>query len=200
MSLARLSMCADWIDREYGNYTLLDVGCRTMDLKPLLQRYVSYSGTDFVAGPEVFECDLEKPLPFEDNAFDIVTALDVLEHLNDPHSALRELFRVARSAVFISLPNMYYISFRKNFLLGRGISGKYVFSPDPVKDRHRWVLSYGEAVRFVRCNAADMEVESRIVLPARGRTKVISEPVEKWLALRWPNLFAYGALIHVKLG
>ena len=199
MSLARLPMCASWIDSLYKDYSLLDAGCRTMDLKPLLHGCKQYFGTDFIAGEGVYECDLERPLPFDDDAFDIVTALDVLEHLNNPHATLHELFRIARKAVFISLPNMYYIKFRMNFLRGRGISGKYSFSPEPVMDRHRWIMSYDEAVRFVRHNAGDMDVDWRMILPMRGRTKMIAEPVERWLGQRWPNMFVYGALIHVKI-
>ena len=36
------------------------------------------------------------PLPFEDNFLDVVTALDVLEHLENYHHALREIARVLR--------------------------------------------------------------------------------------------------------
>lgn len=39
-----------------------------------------------------------------DNAFDLVFCLEVLEHLEDPDKALRELARVSRSHVVISVP------------------------------------------------------------------------------------------------
>jgi SAM-dependent methyltransferase len=128
MIATRLQMCAGRINARYKDYMLLDAGCRTMDLKPLLKNCLQYFGTDLVSqtSHEVLQCDLEKPLPFEDNSFDIVTALDVLEHLNNPHEALKELFRISRKAVFISLPNLYYIQFRLNFLRGY-LSEKYVF-------------------------------------------------------------------------
>lgn len=35
-------------------------------------------------------------LPFEDDSFDLITSLDVLEHIEDDRAALRELRRVAR--------------------------------------------------------------------------------------------------------
>lgn len=44
-------------------------------------------------------------LPFDDGAFDVVTCVDVLEHVEDYHRFLRELLRVARKGVFISTPN-----------------------------------------------------------------------------------------------
>jgi SAM-dependent methyltransferase len=43
-------------------------------------------------------------LPFADNTFDLVLALEVLEHLSDPPQALREISRVASDAVIVSVP------------------------------------------------------------------------------------------------
>lgn len=44
-------------------------------LKPLLQGCEQYFGTDIFPEENIFECKLENGLPFEDNEFDIVTAL-----------------------------------------------------------------------------------------------------------------------------
>lgn len=46
-------------------------------------------------------------LPFDDGEFDCVLALGVMHHLPDPRSALREMMRVARHAVFISDSNNF---------------------------------------------------------------------------------------------
>ncbi len=43
-------------------------------------------------------------LPFADNTFDLVLAIEVLEHLPDPAQAIREIARVASDAVVISVP------------------------------------------------------------------------------------------------
>lgn len=43
-------------------------------------------------------------LPFGDNAFDLVMAIEVLEHLPDPERALQEIARVARDVVVLSVP------------------------------------------------------------------------------------------------
>lgn len=43
-------------------------------------------------------------LPFPDDAFELVLCTDLLEHLDDPHAAFRELARVSRRYVLISVP------------------------------------------------------------------------------------------------
>lgn len=197
MTLRRLPLCAELINKNFENYTLLDLGCRTRALEPLLHNCKEYYGTDFVRADGVYECNLEEGLPqFEDNAFDIVTALDVLEHLEHAHQAFHEALRVAKKAVFVSLPNMYYIQFRLNYLKGQ-LSGKYTFTEEPVKDRHRWVLSYSEALNFIEKNASGYNIHIKKITPERGRTKLIMEPLETWLAKTSPNLFAYGSFFMI---
>lgn len=46
-------------------------------------------------------------LPFEDGAFDVVSEFAVLHHLRDPSSALSEMLRVARRAIFVSDSNNF---------------------------------------------------------------------------------------------
>ena len=44
-------------------------------------------------------------LPFKDDEFDVVTALEVLEHIPDVQAAANELVRVARRFVVVTVPN-----------------------------------------------------------------------------------------------
>jgi len=59
-------------------------------------------------------------LPFADNTFDLVMAIEVLEHLPDPVQAMREIARVASGAVVLSVP------WEPVWRLGNLARGRYV--------------------------------------------------------------------------
>lgn len=60
-----------------------------------------------------------KSLPFEDSFFDIVFFGDVIEHLFDPESALKEIKRILKPGgrLVLSCPNMSYWRFRTYYFL-----------------------------------------------------------------------------------
>ena len=67
--------------------------------------------------------NLEASLPFADGTFDLVICKDILEHLLDPLSVLKEAIRVLRDdgTIIISVPNHFYWPMRLRLLLGKGI-------------------------------------------------------------------------------
>jgi SAM-dependent methyltransferase len=54
-------------------------------------------------GPRYLHGDAHR-LPFEDGQFDLVVAVEVLEHLHDPVQGLREMARVSRGHLVLSVP------------------------------------------------------------------------------------------------
>lgn len=56
-------------------------------------------------------------LPYEDNSFDLVLCTEVLEHLDDPQKALKELIRVSNKYLVVSVPNEPFFMFAQ---LARG--------------------------------------------------------------------------------
>ena len=44
-------------------------------------------------------------LPYKDNSFDLVLCTEVLEHLDDPQKGLKELVRVSKKYLVVSVPN-----------------------------------------------------------------------------------------------
>lgn len=60
-------------------------------------------------------------LPYKDNSFDLIICTEVLEHLEYPSKALREMLRVTKKYLILSVPNepLFMMS---NFLRGKNIS------------------------------------------------------------------------------
>ncbi len=98
----------------YGS-SVLDVGCGYGDFLKLINPNHQIGGTEVnkervdycnqVLGQNAIRlANLDERLDFEDNSFDTVVCLEVLEHLEDPEKALKELVRVARKRVIITIP------------------------------------------------------------------------------------------------
>ena len=67
---------------------------------------------------EVFDFG-SKPLPFADNSFDSVLMLDILEHLYDPLTVLREAARVSKKSVVVGVPNFSSLPARIQVFFGK---------------------------------------------------------------------------------
>ena len=129
-------------------HTVLDVGCREGKLKGHLPPVVEYTGIDLAPGPWVTRiCDIEQGIPYPDDSFDAVVALDVLEHTDNIWFVFTELVRVARSQIMVVLPNSYHWKERLRFLRGRE-RDKHKLTPQVTRDRHRWLTSYATAHAF----------------------------------------------------
>jgi 2-polyprenyl-3-methyl-5-hydroxy-6-metoxy-1,4-benzoquinol methylase len=108
---------------ELAPVTFLDAGCGEGFVTEILIRQfpgLEVTGFDFNA-PSVELARAKNPtatfhtasiyeLPFKDGAFDVVGCFEVLEHLHDPRLAIKELARVSRRAVVMSVPHEPYFS------------------------------------------------------------------------------------------
>ncbi len=92
--------------------SVLDVGCGpgafTFHLGRRAARVVGCDASPRMlrraAGMEVIQADATR-LPFEDNSFDVTFEANLLHHLDRPANAVREMARVARTALVLIEPN-----------------------------------------------------------------------------------------------
>lgn len=115
----------DWLSAQtWQGLEVLDVGCGDRPYEELLAAAAKVVGFDV---PGNLHADLHgsiDALPVEDDSFDVVLCLQVLEHVPDPAAAVRELRRVVRPG-------------------GRVLAsthGVYPFHPNP-DDLWRWTHS-----------------------------------------------------------
>ena len=99
---------------------ILDVGCGTGANLLMLSNYGEAEGVDISEDALAFcrERGLQKvkhgaaeELPYEDGTFDLVTALDVVEHIDDDVASLREMRRVLRpdGRVLLFVPTFMFL-------------------------------------------------------------------------------------------
>ncbi len=174
-----------------GRIRLLDVGCRDGVLKTWLGDDIDYFGVDICLGPAVNQvCNIERGLPFGDASFDISVALDLLEHTDNIWFAFDELVRVTRQQIIVVLPNLYHWSLRLRYLTGREMA-KYVLSPAPIEDRHRWLVSYHSAARFCKTMAEKHGLGAKEII-LYGARRTLS--IDVLLGLISKNLSAWAVM------
>ena len=107
--VARRHLITSLLETHYarmGQLQILDIGCGTGAMLDDLRPFGDVIGADF--SPEALQfcvtrgapADLARAdvrrLPFADSSFDVVTAMDIIEHIDDDKAASSEIFRVLK--------------------------------------------------------------------------------------------------------
>ncbi|MCR4301123.1 MAG: class I SAM-dependent methyltransferase [Sulfuricaulis sp.] len=171
--------------------TLLDVGCGTghfsrrsaaaglrvtgLDPDPAMPDYARGlgGGVNYLPGTGT-------ALPFDNKAYDFVTAVTSLCFITDPERALRELWRVARHAVTLGLLNRHSLLFRQKHGRGAYRGARW----DTAAEIKQWARQLVPALRIT--------VRSAIFLPG-GR--LLAHAAEAVL----PGAMPWGAFLAVLL-
>ena len=194
-----------WIDQKFvviekilkdENGSLLDLGSRDQILKKFLPEKIVYTGVDISENKDTNNIifDLNKNFNFDNESFDFITALDVVEHLDDPKTFLKECLRVTKKKVFINLPNISYYESRFHFFLKGNLGSKYHFSGDNKDDRHKCFTNFYLVKNFFEKNSVNFEIKT--VIKQRNKLKPLFYLEEK-LAKFFPNLFTWSFLITI---
>ena len=102
---------------EVADGLVLDIGCSEQKLRKYLSVNCDYIGLDYPdtadvlykTQPNIYG-DAQK-LAFADNTFDTISFLEVIEHLPNPQSAVKECYRVLKpnGKLIFSMPFLYTI-------------------------------------------------------------------------------------------
>jgi 2-polyprenyl-3-methyl-5-hydroxy-6-metoxy-1,4-benzoquinol methylase len=113
------------VDKNCQPGSVLDIGCGLGEFMDMLEnKGYKVCGVDMEKNCEKCAAAVNievSPLPFEDNMFDIVTSLEVIEHLCDAELYLSEIARVLKPGgiLIMTTPNYRSWFFRLLYLIGR---------------------------------------------------------------------------------
>ena len=176
---------------------VLDVGCGDGSISnDLLQRTrgvvlgtdLAFKRVSFAArrtpGARFAQSSIYR-LPFPDGAFSLVTCTDLLEHLDEPDRAFRELARVSSRWVLVTVP--YKIKPEK-ILCPHCLEESYLYG-------HQHDIGPAGVERMVRSAGARVERAEHVIPMFECRRYKLFPPL-KWLIWNhFKNSGTYGALV-----
>jgi len=145
------SQRSEYVAQRFRNYLknrVADIGCFQAPLRTLLAD-CEYTGVDVAGAPDIkLNLDSIDPLPFQENEFDAVLCIEVLEHLDNLHVVFDELVRISKRYVIVSLPNCWRDA-RRKIEKGTGDFLHYGLPVEKPLDRHKWFFNCQQAEEFL---------------------------------------------------
>lgn len=182
--------------QSYLQNQVLDIGCFEAPMRGIIGKE-RYTGVDFVGNPDIV-LNLEKcdHLPFEDNSYDTVMCMDVLEHLDNFHVMFDELVRVSSRYILISLPNCWNTA-RSPIMRGRGSFSHYGLPVEQPDDRHKWFFSIAEAINFMKYQAIRHQLNEIDCLAVENPRNIFKRTLRKIIypGMRYHNRYAHTLIV-----
>lgn len=153
---------------------VLDVGCGDGTFARVLGDTGGVLiGVDFVEaamhaarahGVRAVQADLNHPdLPFRDGAVDVVTALDVIEHVIDPIAFVRALHRILKvgGVAIITTPNARFVQHVADLVL-RGRGARTSYDPEGYDGGHLHYFTFRDLRALLETNGFAIDRETGI--------------------------------------
>ena len=147
-----------------------DVGCETYGID-ISEHAIEQARK--ITKAKLYVWDVENGLPmFQDNFFDLITMLHVIEHLHSPYNVLKEMYRIlkSRGKLIVGTPNLNAIARLLLKLIGREREW-YGF-----RDETHIYLFTPLSLRFLieRCGFKVLAVEAPL-MPLRKAPRIINK-------------------------
>jgi len=155
------------------NKKILNIGSGQGLVKKCLPNNSNYFEVDAFGHPDlIINLEEQLPLPFEGQSYDTVICTDVLEHLDNLHDVLEEIFRISKNNLIISLPNCYNSFYQGIFTKQKKPLKYYGLPNEKPNDRHKWFFSSTDIMNFFENYKSDeiRELQFRL-LNVRSREK-----------------------------
>jgi len=203
-----------WLPEPGRGRRVLDLGCAGGRMAAFLAsrgydvtgvERPGHAGSDFPREVCLVEADLEAGLPPLEGRFDFVLCADVLEHLRNPESLLRQIHGVLApdGTLLASLPNSGNLYFRLTVLSGRFPQhDKGLFDRTHLRfytwDGWRNLL---ETSGFQIGAVQSTGIPVGLAFPTRQNSLAVraAERVSYELARAWKRLFAYQFVVQASL-
>ncbi len=196
---AILQMVVHALDaRNIQGACLVDVGCGAGNLYPYVRgRFDRYIGVDavryegFPAQAEFCKLDLDEGrMPLADGTANVVAAVEVIEHLENPRDFMRKLVRMAAPGgwVIVTTPNQLSLLSLANLVVRQ----RFLAFQDVHYPTHLTALLEVDLRRIaVECGLANID----IAYSCSGRIPLTARHYPRWLAHRWPRALSENVLV-----
>lgn len=176
---------------------LVDVGCGRglLDevLRGLFDRCVGLDILSFPGTPQGslrVLADVERALPLADAIADVTTAVETIEHLENPRAFVRELVRITRPGglVLVTTPNQLSAL----SLLALLCKKRFAAFQDVHYPAHRTALLEVDLLRiFAECGL----VQPAVHFTHHSRLPLTALTYPRWFARRFPSLLSDNVLV-----
>jgi len=146
--------------------------------------------------------NLENEFPCEDSTYDVVLALDVLEHLVSPENSISESYRALRQKgiLIVYVPNHFSLIGRVRILLGSTVDTfKFFPNHELWNYPHLRFFNHASIIKMIELAGFKLEIDmSEINFQPKFLFKIFGRKFTMIMVKHFPNLFAGGYFIVFK--